>query len=251
MEFQDAIRKIEERGDFNRFAEVKPIFEDRLNELKPGDYTERGLCYYYLLVSYMKAQLVHETEESIDFYTNMDEMFVKQKEVYQKEKDRFSWSEMADFFRLMDRCYNSIEYLYGKHDFKQRKLMAYRRKMDFKRDGFLFERNYSRFFEYKFLEITSHYGTSLWRWATTTLCFAVVMAGLHGIVDAFSPSELQTVPPGSGWLNYLYFSVITLTTVGFGDVVPITTAAKFLSTVEAFVGFIMLGIFIGLIQNKN
>ena len=75
MDFQDAIRKIEERGDFNRYAELKPIFEKRLEELKPGDHTERGLCYYYLLVSYLKAHLVHETEESIEYYEKMDKAF--------------------------------------------------------------------------------------------------------------------------------------------------------------------------------
>lgn len=250
MDFQEAIRKIEERGDFNRFAEVKPIFENRLEELKPGDYTEEGLCYYYLLVSYLKAQLVHETEESIDFYERMDIAFTKQQEVYEKEYKKFSWSEMADFFRLMERCYGSLEYLYTTHDFKKRHELAYRRKMQFRQDSFLFNRKYGRFFEYKFLEFTSHYGTSLIRWALTTFVFATMMALLYGFHDLLAEPAERIVSTGASWFDYIYFSMITLTTVGFGDIAPITLAAKVLVVFEAFLGFVMLGIFIGLIQKK-
>lgn len=175
MDFQEAIRKIEERGDFNRFAEMKPIFTERLEELKPGDHTERGLCYYYLLVSYLKAHLVHETEESIEFYEKMDNAFMKQMEVYTCNRDQFSWSEMRDFFRLMERCYESLEFLYGKQQFKLRRLKAYQQKMSFRKNSYLFLRHYSSFLEYKFMEVTSDYGTNLFRWAVTVLIFIIVM----------------------------------------------------------------------------
>lgn len=41
-----------------------------------------------------------------------------------------------------------------------------------------------------------------------------------------------------------YFSLVTLTTLGYGDITPVTNYAKFLSVLEAFVGQIYIAIFI-------
>lgn len=250
MDFQEAIRKIEERGDFNRYAEVKPIFADRLEELRPGDHTERGICNYYLLASYLKAQLVHETAEAIGYYEEMDNSFMLQLAVYREQTNKFSWSEIQDFFRLMERCYGSLEFLYFKHDFKMRKAKAHLRKMEFRKDGYFFNREYWSWFEYKVLEITSLYTTSIVRWATTTFLFAAVMALIYAGMDQVVDESLRTIAAPAHWYDYIYFSVITMTTVGFGDFVPVFFLAKLAATLEAFLGFLMLGIFISLIQKK-
>ena len=249
MDFQEAIRKIEERGDFNRSAEVKPIFTERLERLREGDHTERGLCYYYLLISYLKAHLVHETQEAIEFYEAMDDAFTKQEEVYRKDKKKFAWGEMRDYFRLMNRCYGSLEILYVKHDFRIRRLASHRRKMQFKKDSFFFNSEYWHWFEYKVLEITSDYGTSLTRWSITTIGFVVFMGVVYGVVDLFTDPAMRIVQD-SNLFDYIYFSLITLTAVGFGDVFPLAIIAKMLVMLEAFLGLVMLGIFIGLINKK-
>jgi len=41
-----------------------------------------------------------------------------------------------------------------------------------------------------------------------------------------------------------YFSCTTITTVGFGDIVPVTPAARSLVAVEALVGAIIFGLFL-------
>lgn len=252
MDFQDAIRKIEERGDFNRYAEVKPIFEAKLENLKKGDHTERGLCHYYLLVSYMKAHLVHETLEAMEYYEKMDRAFLKQYETYKEDKKKVYKSELKDFFRLMERCYGSLELLYSKKHFLVRHDHAFIRKMQFRKYKFATERKLWRWFEYKFLEVTSNFGTSLTRWALTTLSFAFVMAIAYFLIDLDLSEELKTIPSqGSHWFDYIYFAMITLTTVGYGDIVPQVLSAKALAVFESFFGFLMLGIFIGLIQKKR
>jgi voltage-gated potassium channel len=38
------------------------------------------------------------------------------------------------------------------------------------------------------------------------------------------------------WLNAYYFSVITLATVGYGDITPKTDLGKFLTTIYIFIG---------------
>ncbi len=250
MDFQDAIRKIEERGDFNRYAEMEPIFKERLDQLHPDDHTERGICYYYLLASYLKADLVHETEEAEEYFKKMDEAFAQQERIYRQDQKHFSHSEVVDFFRLLERYYNSLEFLYVKHDFKERKLLAYTRKMEFRQTFFLIQRNYAKFFEYKCMEVSSHYGTSLSRWALSTLVFALTMAIAFAATDLLVDTSMRTVALGSHWFDYFYLSVVTLTTVGFGDIVAVSVLGKMLVMCEAFFGFLMIGIFINMLQKR-
>ena len=251
MDFQEAIRKIEERGDFNRYAEVKPAFEEQLKTLKPNDHTERGLCYYYLLVSYLKAQLVHETEESIEYFEQMDKEFLEQAKFYTAHKQKFTKGEIRDFYRLMERCYNSLEFLYQRHDFKARRALAYDRKMRFRKSTFLFNGEYASYAEYEFLEITCRYGTSITRWALTVLAFMLFAALSYMIIDTFFVAASQRmIPEGANLFDYFYFSIIILTTVGLGDIVPMSIEGKMMVAGEAFFGFIMLGVFMGMMQKK-
>lgn len=251
MDFQEAIQKIEERGDFNRYAEVKPVFEEQLRHLKATDYTERGLSYYYLLVSYLKAQLVHETEESMDFYEEMDECFKKQEKEYLTHAKKFTKAEVQDYYKLMERCYNALEFLYERHSFKVRRLAAYERKMYFRKNAFWQRGNYGQWLEYKFLELTSAYGTSLGRWALATFCFVLAMSFAYMLIDKSVATELRMIPHDAHWFDYFYFSAIIMTTAGLGDIYPLTLAGKILTASEAFFGFLMLGIFIGMLQKRS
>jgi voltage-gated potassium channel len=46
------------------------------------------------------------------------------------------------------------------------------------------------------------------------------------------------------WFNAYYFSVITLSTVGYGDITPHTTFGKFFTTIYIFVGVGIITTFI-------
>jgi carbon storage regulator CsrA len=57
------------------------------------------------------------------------------------------------------------------------------------------------------------------------------------------------------WLNALYFSVVTWTTLGYGDFRPENDATKIFVMTEALLGYIYMGVFIGKLlllgQGKN
>ncbi len=50
---------------------------------------------------------------------------------------------------------------------------------------------------------------------------------------------------GFSWINSLYFCVITLTTIGYGDIVPKTDLGKLFTTVYVIIG---IGIFAAVIN---
>lgn len=74
------------------------------------------------------------------------------------------------------------------------------------------------------------------------LILALVFAHLYGLVSILSPGAFSGVPPGmdahSVFLRgrLLYFSLTTLTTTGYGDIVPLHAAARSLATLEAVTG---------------
>ena len=54
---------------------------------------------------------------------------------------------------------------------------------------------------------------------------------------------------GWSWVDSLYFAVVTLTTVGYGDFAPQTDAGKLFTVFYILVGLGILGSFVALIAN--
>lgn len=79
---------------------------------------------------------------------------------------------------------------------------------------------------------------------------AVCVYLLFGIMWSFGYALIELIRPGS--FNYsgdpdttlFYYSYITLTTVGYGDVVPVSNAARSVASLEAVTGQIYLAVLI-------
>jgi len=52
------------------------------------------------------------------------------------------------------------------------------------------------------------------------------------------------------WWRMLYFSATTITTVGFGDIVPITTTARAFTAIEAIAGWLLAGLFLNSLASR-
>ncbi len=90
---------------------------------------------------------------------------------------------------------------------------------------------------------TSDCGRSVARWATLTGFIALLFAGAYCFVPIdFGGDET--------WLSPLYFSVVTLTTLGYGDALPTNVLSQVVVMVEVVLGYVMLGGLLSIFANK-
>ncbi|WP_022722126.1 ion channel [Rhodopseudomonas sp. B29] len=78
--------------------------------------------------------------------------------------------------------------------------------------------------------------------ATLFLIFNALFATLYWIGD----NPVANVP-GGAYVDYLYFSIETLSTAGYGDMHPQTHYGHFIATVELFTGIFSMSLMTGLI----
>jgi uncharacterized protein YjbI with pentapeptide repeats len=99
---------------------------------------------------------------------------------------------------------------------------------------------------------TCDYGRSLWRWARWCLYLAVFFGCLFYLLGpkAFDVAHLPKHPSLWGLISMIYYSVVTFTTLGFGDIIPRTILAAILVMIEVILGYIMLGGLISILANK-
>jgi voltage-gated potassium channel len=73
---------------------------------------------------------------------------------------------------------------------------------------------------------------------------------LYGTIDLITPLSVFTLIPRPMLGDYLYFSFITMTTVGYGDVSPQGPLARFLALLEALTGQVYLVTVVALLVSK-
>jgi uncharacterized protein YjbI with pentapeptide repeats len=92
--------------------------------------------------------------------------------------------------------------------------------------------------------LSSDCGRSLVRWCGVILAIAVVFS------MAFAASGVRLNHHEPGALTYFYYSIVTLTTLGYGDIVPSSSTGQFLVILEVCFGYLMLGGLISIFANK-
>lgn len=109
---------------------------------------------------------------------------------------------------------------------------------------------------------SSDYGRSLALWALWSMLIALSFSLVYLPAPEWYPEWLQNMMPKfhqvigaeanedfTFWKSF-YFSIVTFTTLGFGDVVADNTSARILVTLEVIFGYIMLGGLISIFANK-
>ena len=99
---------------------------------------------------------------------------------------------------------------------------------------------------YFFWKILANCGRSMLLWAAWSLGIALMFGFLFMRIDP-TAFDLRHIPTK---FSFFYYSIVTFTTLGFGDITPKTLTAEILVTIEVILGYIMLGGLISILANK-
>jgi hypothetical protein len=79
------------------------------------------------------------------------------------------------------------------------------------------------------------------------LLIGILWAGIYTVLEGISPGSFSVT---SETADLLYFSFVTLTTVGFGDVAPLSVLSRRLAVFEAAMGSIYMAVIIAMIVGR-
>lgn len=74
----------------------------------------------------------------------------------------------------------------------------------------------------------------------TVLTIVVIVGSLMYVIEG-APGGFTSIPIG------IYWAIVTLTTVGFGDITPVTTAGQFLASVVMILGYAIIAVPTGIV----
>ncbi|MBI3092418.1 MAG: pentapeptide repeat-containing protein [Candidatus Tectomicrobia bacterium] len=113
--------------------------------------------------------------------------------------------------------------------------------------------------------VTSDYGRNFKRWCATEAVIALIFGFLYsnlGFTHWFERwPDLQSwlrevgdpcivIQSAKTWFTPWYFSVVTFTTLGFGDIRPCNLSGQLFVTLEVVIGYLMLGGMVSIFANK-
>jgi len=97
--------------------------------------------------------------------------------------------------------------------------------------------------------ISSFYGRNIVLWAMWSAFIAILFGFLFNNLGTDNIYLNDGILDKNIW-TYMYYSVVTFTTLGFGDITPITNKGMFYVASEVVLGYIMLGGLISILANK-
>ena len=105
------------------------------------------------------------------------------------------------------------------------------------------ERNRLNAFLYYIWKVSSDCGRSMALWCVWIIVLTLFFAWVYTEVGI----DYGTYPTP---ISALYFSVVTFTTLGYGDIRPSTTAGEMAAMAEVIIGYMMLGGLLSILSNK-
>ena len=90
-------------------------------------------------------------------------------------------------------------------------------------------------------------GRSIARWAAWSFFLAILFAAIYYVLG---PSHISVDKLPFSFASMAYYSVVTFTTLGFGDIKPASEAGALVVTMEVITGYMMLGGLISIMATK-
>jgi hypothetical protein len=105
---------------------------------------------------------------------------------------------------------------------------------------------------YWFLRVSTDLNKSIFRFLLCCIFIIISFAVIyHGCFYCSEPSgfEAKYIEPSCPFISFVYFSAVTFTTLGFGDIIPRDGWLQLVITIEVILGYMMLGLLINLIAS--
>jgi tetratricopeptide (TPR) repeat protein len=152
-----------------------------------------------------------------------------------------NWPEIATQ-RDLRRAFHEF-YLAGVATGNGREASVYRAaEKECQRKVFVLEHRWPFAALYWVWRLFAGYGDSLARWVATCGFVLAVFASLY--------ATFNLVDPVSHWFDYIYFSVVTFTSLGYGDLYPSGLWGKIVACAEIVAGLVMFGLLLTFIGNR-
>jgi hypothetical protein len=82
------------------------------------------------------------------------------------------------------------------------------------------------------------------------LLLGLIGSFLSVVIDVYYPGSFSFAAATVDFQDYIYFNFVTLTTLGYGDILPVTSQGKMFSVGVALIGQLYLTITIALIVGR-
>lgn len=228
-----------------------------LPHIDARDSEKHAEFYYYLLVLLLKRPITFENPLAHSYFDRMTENLEATQLAYRAslraEKDarqrKLIHSQMKAFYKIVERYYMTLETAYERKGFMDARERAYEQKLLFRTERFALEGHWGKWAFLTFFRATTNFGLSVGRLSLFLLITIMFFAILYALSDVLQPAHVM-VPVNAPWFDYVYFSTITLTSLGYGDIVAITIFQKLVVCVEILVGYVILGLFIHFISKR-
>ena len=93
-------------------------------------------------------------------------------------------------------------------------------------------------------------GQSPGLWALWSSIIAVSFGFIFYLIDIIGCPDFELTELNHNLWSMMYYSVVTFTTLGFGDIIPKSNLAASLVMIEVILGYIMLGGLISIFADK-
>jgi hypothetical protein len=246
--------------DSDKIAEAEDQVAEQIKATNPESFEDLGTLYYYLIrVKIHKNSLLEDDQIKPCIKAMVSNFQKHEKQTLATLKDKSTPDviknvtklQLKAFYKLVGSYYTKLEREFEHRGFSDRKIETYLHKMRHFEQSHKYHKNRIKRFLMSTWRITSDYGENFVRWGTVNIIAVIFFATLFYFADP-TRQMLESNVTVSAWpfFNYFYYSIISFTTVGYGDISPITTVQQVIAICEALTGYTMLGIFLTLLQRK-
>jgi hypothetical protein len=248
----EAMNFIHDRKDQKKIREIESFFTKKLRAQK-GMLEQECQYLFYLICAKLKKHNFFETPDMQkirkQFIKKAAELEDHMRSNYKKsEKTKLDQMQIDAFYKTMEHYFGALEEHYESRHFVDGKEIFQVWKMKFRKRNF--QVTGQSWVLYWLYEKTSMYGTSMGRWFFTSVVTIILFAILFAVIDVFQDDKIIDTFSAGHWFDYFYYSIVTFTTLGYGDILPITMLQKIAVSIEVIVGYVMLGLFMTLLGKR-